>query len=132
MDLILFPTDKYYSYLKDYIKNHKFDNPIYVGYNFEEAHIVDLNYESLYDELQLKVALEYIKKFCHEHKEKSITVHLYTPDISYLYDDLDITQYLSPNIIKFNYIVKKCQRMWRQDFNEEWLKDKRIKYIIMQ
>jgi hypothetical protein len=131
MDLVLFPTDKYYSYLKEYIKNKKFQNPIYVGYDFENAEISELNYESYDSELQLKVALEYIQKFCQTNKEKEIRVYLYTPDISYYYDNLDFTQYLCSNIVEFNYMVKECERLWTCDFDKKWLEDKRVHYVKM-
>lgn len=133
MDLILFPTDRYYSYLKEYIIKEKFENPIYVGYDFYKAEKIDFGYENETDaELRLKIALEYIKNFCEENNEKEIRVYLYTPDISYYYDELDIRDYICTNIVKFNYYVKECGRMWTRDFNQKWLEDNRVKYIELE
>lgn len=130
MDLILFPTDKYYSYLKEYIKKQEFENPIYVGYDFNKAEKVEFGYENETDsELRLKIALEYMQKFCEENKEKEIRVYLYTPDISYYYEELDIRNYMCSNIVKLNYCVKECGRMWCRDFDKIWLEDKKFFYI---
>lgn len=129
MDLVLFPTDRYYSYLKDYIKNKNFVNPIYVGYDFQNSEVCGIDYESYDSELRLKVALEYIQKFCQMNENKEIRVYLYTPDISYYHDNLDLGQYLCKNIVEFNYMVKECGRMWTQDFDKKWLEDTGVNYI---
>lgn len=129
MDLVLFPTDRYYSYLKKYIKNKSFINPTYIGYDFENAEISDLNYESYDSELRVKIAFEYIQKFCQINKEKEIRVFLYTPDISYYHDNIDLQQYLCQNIVEFNYMVKECERMWTRDFDKKWLEDERVNLV---
>jgi hypothetical protein len=129
MDLVLFPTDDYYYYLREYVKNRNFENPIYFGYDFRKCEKCDVNYVTYDTELRLKIALEFVKKFCSENEEQKIKIFLFTPDISYYYDKLNISEFLQQNVIEFNYLVKECEKMWTHDFNRQWLDDKRVNYI---
>jgi hypothetical protein len=134
MDLVLFPTDNYYYYLREYLKNIVFENPIYFGYDFdncEKCEKCDIDYVTYDTEQKLKTALEFLKKFSAENKETKIKVYLFTPNISYYHEKINISEYLEPNIIEFNYLVKECERMWTRDFDEQWLNDKRVKYIAL-
>jgi intein-encoded DNA endonuclease-like protein len=124
IDLVIFPTDRYYSYLKEYICKENFDNPIFIGYDFSNAQVCNLNYETIETELSLKVALEFIQKWCRNNSDKKVKVFFYTPDVSYYYHSLNLDDYLEENIIEFNYLVKECERSWTKDFKNVWLNNK--------
>jgi hypothetical protein len=131
MNLIIFPSCRYYSYLKKYIQNYKIYNPTYAYYNFDKSDFCDFSYDEHEDiELRLNKAFEIMKKFAITNKEKEIKVYLFTPNISYYYDEkLDLKDYLEDNIVEFNYIVKESNRIWHKDFNDKWLNDTRVKFI---
>jgi hypothetical protein len=100
VELVIFPTDKYYSYLRKYLNEKTYTNPVFVGYNYDEALICNVStYETLDNELRLKCALEYIKKYSNDNPNAVIKIFLYTPDISYYYDDINLHGYLVTFIV---------------------------------
>jgi hypothetical protein len=135
INLIVFPSDKSFHYLKYYISErinkNKLENIVYAYYNFDKAEecTTYLYYDSG-TELRLKTAFGFINKYCSKNSGKKIIVHLFTPDISYYYDsDLDLLNYLNDNIVEFNYIIKKCNLPWVNDFKSEWTNNDCVKLI---
>jgi hypothetical protein len=133
MDLVLFPSSQTYSYLKTYIRKYKFENPIFAYYNFKNSEECELSFEQDHDvQLRLKTCLKFVQKFCEDNNNQKIRVYLFTPNISYYYDkDLDLRHFLTENIVEFNYIVKECEKVWTNDFNNEWMNDSRIKFSMI-
>lgn len=135
MDVVIFPSGEKYFYLRKYISayidKHKIHNPIYVYYNFYKAEECNFEFKENRDtEHKLKNALEFIKKMCGENQNKQIKIYLFTPNISAYYEAIDINDYIMDNVVEFNYIIKKCELLWREDFCEEWLNNKKVKKII--
>ena len=128
IELVIFPSDHAFKYLKNTIKTYNFKNPVYAYYNFNNAEICNLCYQEKEVGLRLKVALDFISKFC---QEKKVKVYLFTPDISEYNEKININEYIdNENIIELNYIVEKSELLWTKDSDDDWFNNSKIKLII--
>ena len=78
-------------------------------------------YDCTIEPPQLSVVLNFIKEYTTNNSDKQFNIYFFNDGYSNDYEDINISDYITLNINKFNYIVHKNKYiMGRLDFTEQW------------
>ena len=82
----------------------------------------------------LSVVLDFIKNLVSSYPSTQYYIYLYTDGYSNTYKDIDISEYISSNIIKFKYFeVNNKLNLGKLDYNKNWkLNNKFVSSTVLQ
>jgi len=86
-------------------------------------------YDCTIEAPQLSVVLKFIKEYTINNPNMQFNIYLFSDGYSENHENIDISDYITINIIQFNYIVNKNKYiMGRLDFNANWLSNSKFIY----
>jgi len=78
----------------------------------------------------LSIVLDFIKNYVNNNQDKQFYIYLYTDGYSNTYKDINISDYISNNIIKFKYInIENKYNLGKLDYNNNWKSNNKFIYI---
>ena len=78
----------------------------------------------------LSVVLDFIKNLVSSNLSTQYYIHLYTDGYSNTYKDINISDYISNNIIKFKYFnIENKYNLGKLDYNNNWITNNKFIYI---
>ena len=132
-NLIFYPTYHKDQYIINDVEKFMTDNSTiqYELFSYNKNNIVKQNnlYACTIEPPQLSVVLNFIKEYTMSNPDKQFNIYLFSDGYSDNHEEIDISDYITNNINKFNYIVNKNKFiMGRLDFNTNWLSNSKFIY----
>ena len=134
INLIYYPSDFNLEYIKNDVQL-KINNLVN---NNQHYKLFDYNSKTVMEQKNmdfcrssgrnLNIVLDHIINYTNNSKF-NYNIYIYSDGLSDSYQDLDINKYISNNINKVDYIVNKKQYIGKNDYNPNWLKNKKFNYI---
>ncbi len=137
MNLIFFPSDFKLEYIKPYVQelidSFNITKQKYKLFNYNKYTVEQVNNLNMCRShgLNLLVPLNFIKGYC--NNDINYNIYIFTTGYSDNQINIDINDYILPNINKFVYLEKKINLYYDiNDFKHEWLNNKKFIYLSLK
>jgi hypothetical protein len=134
INLIYYPSDFNLEYIKNDVQ-HKINELVN---NNQHYKLFDYNNKTVMEQnnldfcrsygRNLNIVFEHMKNYV-ENSKFNYNIYVFSDGLSDSYQYIDINKYISNNINIVEYIVNKKQYIGKNDFNTDWLNNKKFKYI---
>jgi hypothetical protein len=131
--LIFYPTYHKNQYIIKDVDKFLQDNQTieYELFSYNKNRVISQNnlYDCTIEPPQLSVVLKFIKEYTTNNLNMQFNIYLFNDGYSEEHENIDISDYITPNLNKFNYIVNKNKYiMGKLDFNSNWLSNSKFIY----
>jgi len=132
-NLIFYPTYHKDQYIINDVEKFMTDNSTiqYELFSYNKNRVTPQTnlYNCTIEPPQLSVVLNFIREYTTNNANMQFNIYLFNDGYSDHHEDINISDYITQNIIQFNYIVNKNKYiMGRLDFNTNWLSNPKFIY----
>ena len=134
--LLFYPADFNHQHIIKYVDDEidtliTLDKPYRVfNYNYCSVEEQKNGLSSRSHGRNLFVVLDFIKNYVNNNQDKQFYIYLYTDGYSNTYKDINISDYISNNIIKFKYFnIENKYNLGKLDYSNNWITNNKFIYI---
>ena len=134
--LLFYPSDFNLQHIIKYVEDEidtliTLDKP-YKVFNYNSSSVEEQQnvLSSRSNGRNLSIVLDFIKNYVNNYQDTQFYIYLYTDGYSNTYKDINISDYISNNIIKFKYInIENKYNLGKLDYNNNWKSNNKFIYI---